>query len=408
MDNKVVDNETVYFDVLASLDKDSTRAGRAQRKLSPLRLAAFRKSRPAIVGGLIVIILTMLALFAEFFAPYPLLMTNARNAFIPPTRVHFIDKDGQFHLRPFVYPPVVTIDPKTFLPTWEEDTDKPTPIRFFVQGWEYKLLGLIPMNLHLFGVDEGGGHLPAWHGQAGRRPVGQGVRSRQNLLDDEHLWRHRQRADRLRRRRLLRLSRAVGWTTWCSVLWSSSPPFPSWRCGSRLAAIIPRTWDSFQVFIVMSLIFALLSWTALSREVRGKVLAMRETDFVLAAKEMGASDRRIVFLHLLPNTFSHIIVILTLTIPAIILAEAFLSFLGIGIQRPMVSWGLLMQDAQNLRTLGQTPWIMAPALFIIMAVLGFNLLGDGLRDAGRSILCDVGHRVIAQAAVADCAVALSH
>ena len=143
----------------------------------------------------------------------------------------------------------------------------------------------------------------------------------------------------------------------------------------------PRTWDSFQVFIVMSLIFALLSWTALSREVRGKVLAMRETDFVLAAKEMGASDRRIVFLHLLPNTFSHIIVILTLTIPAIILAEAFLSFLGIGIQRPMVSWGLLMQDAQNLRTLGQTPWIMAPALFIIMAVLGFNLLGDGLRDA---------------------------
>jgi peptide/nickel transport system permease protein len=157
--------------------------------------------------------------------------------------------------------------------------------------------------------------------------------------------------------------------------------FPQLALWLALAAIIPRTWDSFQVFIVMSLIFALLSWTTLSREVRGKVLAMRETDFVLAAKEMGASDRRIVFLHLLPNTFSHIIVILTLTIPSIILAEAFLSFLGIGIQRPMVSWGLLMQDAQNLRTLGQTPWIMAPAMFIIMAVLGFNLLGDGLRDA---------------------------
>ena len=157
--------------------------------------------------------------------------------------------------------------------------------------------------------------------------------------------------------------------------------FPQLALWLSLAAIIPRTWDSFRVFIIMAFIFALLSWTTLAREVRGKVLSLRETDFVLAAKEMGASDRRIVFLHLLPNTLSHIIVVLTLTIPGIILAEAFLSFLGIGIQRPLISWGLLMQDAQNLRTLGQTPWIMAPAVFIIAAVLGFNLLGDGLRDA---------------------------
>ena len=133
--------------------------------------------------------------------------------------------------------------------------------------------------------------------------------------------------------------------------------------------------------MIIALIFALLSWTTLAREVRGKVLSLRETDFVLAAKEMGASDSRIMFVHLLPNTLSHIIVVLTLTIPGIILAEAFLSFLGLGIQRPLISWGLLMQDAQNLRTLGETPWIMSPSLFIIMAVLGFNLLGDGLRDA---------------------------
>jgi peptide/nickel transport system permease protein len=131
----------------------------------------------------------------------------------------------------------------------------------------------------------------------------------------------------------------------------------------------------------MSCIFALLSWTTLSREVRSKALSLRETDFVMAAKEMGATDRRIMFVHIFPNTISHIIVILTLTIPDIILAEAFLSFLGIGIQRPLISWGLLMQDAQNLRTLGETPWVMAPSLFIILAVLGFNLLGDGLRDA---------------------------
>jgi peptide/nickel transport system permease protein len=156
------------------------------------------------------------------------------------------------------------------------------------------------------------------------------------------------------------------------------PQLPLWL---SLAAIIPRTWDSFSVFIIMAVIFALLSWTVLAREVRGKVLAFRETDFVLAAREMGASDARIIFLHLYPNSLSHIIVVLTLTIPQIILAEAFLSFLGIGIQEPLVSWGLLMKNAQNLQTLGQNTWVMTPVLFIIAAVLGFNFLGDGLRDA---------------------------
>jgi len=132
---------------------------------------------------------------------------------------------------------------------------------------------------------------------------------------------------------------------------------------------------------MMSIIFALLSWTVLAREVRGKVMAFRETDFILAAREMGASHSRIIFRHLYPNSLSHIIVVLTLMIPQIILAEAFLSFLGLGIQEPLTSWGLLMHDAQNLQTLGTHPWIMTPVIFIIIAVLGFNFLGDGLRDA---------------------------
>ncbi len=156
------------------------------------------------------------------------------------------------------------------------------------------------------------------------------------------------------------------------------PQLPLWMA---LAAIIPRTWDSFSIFVIMSFIFALLSWTTLEREVRGKVLSFRASDFVLAAKEMGASDRRIIFLHLYPNTLSHVLVILTLTIPAIILAEAFLSFLGIGIQEPLMSWGMLMKNAQNLQTLGLFPWVMSPVIFIIAAVLGFNFMGDGLRDA---------------------------
>ena len=156
------------------------------------------------------------------------------------------------------------------------------------------------------------------------------------------------------------------------------PQLPLWMA---LAAIVPKTADSLTIFIIMSCIFAMLSWTTLAREVRGKVLSLRQTDFVMAAKEMGASDARIMLRHLFPNTLSHVIVMLTLSIPGVILAESFLSFLGIGIQEPLTSWGLLMRNAQNLQTLSQQNWIMTPALFIIAAVLGFNFLGDGLRDA---------------------------
>ena len=158
----------------------------------------------------------------------------------------------------------------------------------------------------------------------------------------------------------------------------SFPQLPLWMA---LAAVIPREWDQFSVFVMMAIIFALMSWTLLAREVRGKVLAMRETDFVLAAKEMGASDARIIFRHLLPNNLSQIIVELTLTVPTIVLAESFLSFLGIGIQEPLVSWGTLMREAQTIQTLGFHAWIMLPVLFIPFAVLGFNFVGDGIRDA---------------------------
>ncbi len=158
----------------------------------------------------------------------------------------------------------------------------------------------------------------------------------------------------------------------------SFPQLPIWMA---LAAVIPKTWDSFTVFIVMAAIFASLGWTGVAREVRGKVMAFGCTDFILAAKEMGASDSRVILKHLYPNCLSHVIVSLTLNIPTIILAESFLSFLGIGIQEPLTSWGFLMKNAQALEVLGSYPWILTPVGFIIFAVLGFNFLGDGLRDA---------------------------
>ncbi|MDI9546915.1 MAG: ABC transporter permease [Chloroflexota bacterium] len=340
----------------------------------------FTKSKAAIFGALIVLSLGTMALFAEFFAPYPLRELSLDNTFIPPQRVRFIDAEGNFHWRPFTYNYALEINPQTFELIWTLDETKTYPIKFFVEGWEWKVFGIFPTNRHLFGVEEGGTIYLMGTDKMGR-----------------DLWGKSCEAGRISLTMSIfgtLISVAIG-----SVVGVTSgyyggmidgvmqrfvefvnafPQLPLWM---SLAAVIPSTWDSFRVFLVMSSLFALLTWTVLAREVRGKVLAYRETDFVLAAKEMGASDARIIFKHLYPNTISHVIVVLTLTIPGIILAEAFLSFLGIGIQEPLTSWGLLMRHAQNLQSLGQYPWMLSPVIFIIGAVLGFNFLGDGLRDA---------------------------
>jgi peptide/nickel transport system permease protein len=340
----------------------------------------FRRSKAAIAGGLMVLVLCTLAIFAEFFSPTPINQIDLKSAFIPPQRVHFIDAEGKFHWMPFVYNFSMTIDPKTFQVFWTEDTKKAYAVKFFVQGWEYKFLGILPSKLHLFGVEEGATLYILGTDKMGR-----------------DLWGKACEAGRISLSMSLFgtiISIAVG-----SVLGVASgyygggidnvmqrfvefvnafPQLPLWMA---LASLVPKTMDSFSVFIIMSCIFALLSWTTLAREVRSKVLALRETDFILAAKEMGASDARIIFRHLYPNTLSHVIVILTLTVPQIILAEAFLSYLGIGIQEPLISWGLMMRNAQDIQILGQTQWIFSPVAFIIVAVLGFNFLGDGLRDA---------------------------
>jgi peptide/nickel transport system permease protein len=340
----------------------------------------FRKSRPAIVGGLMVLGLVVLAVLSDFFSPTDPLELDLASTFTPPQRLHFIDADGVFHLRPFTYTPVIELDPVTYAPIWSEDTSQRYGLKLLVKGWEWKLLGLIPSRLHLFGVEEGGTLYLLGTDKFGR-----------------DLWSRSCRAGRISLSMSLFgtfISVAAGsvlgvvsgyYAGWIDTLLqrfvefvNSFPQLPLWMA---LSAVIPPTWDSLSIFVMMSVIFALLSWTVLAREVRGKVMAFRETDFILAAKEMGASDLRIIFRHLYPNSLSHIIVVLTLSIPQIILAEAFLSFLGLGIQEPLTSWGLLMHDAQNLQTLGSHPWIMTPVVFIVIAVLGFNFLGDGLRDA---------------------------
>jgi peptide/nickel transport system permease protein len=340
----------------------------------------FRRSTVSIVGALMVLVLVLLAIFAEFFSPTSISQIDLKSPFIPPQKVHFIDAQGKFHLIPFVYNYGYTLNPKTFQVYWAEDTSKTYELRLFVQGPEYKLLGLIPSKLHLFGVEEGGTLYLLGTDKMGR-----------------DLWGKACEAGRVSLSMSLfgtLISVAVG-----SVLGVASgyygggvdnalqrftefvnafPQLPLWMA---LAAVVPKTADSFSVFVIMACIFALLSWTTLAREVRGKVLALRETDFIMAAKEMGASDARIIFRHLYPNTLSHVIVILTLTVPGVILAESFLSYLGIGITEPLISWGLMMRNTADIQSLGQNTWILSPIVFIVVAVLGFNFLGDGLRDA---------------------------
>jgi peptide/nickel transport system permease protein len=301
-------------------------------------------------------------------------------AYTRPQPIYLIDSAGSLHLRPFTFPQQQVLDPQTMLPSWQPDLTKPMPIRFLVQGYEYRFLGLFPSRLHLYGVDQGGTIFLLGTDKFGRDMLGRicmGGRISLSLAIVSTLI-------------IIAVGALIGIMSGYYGGWTdnliqrfieflqSFPALPLWMA---LAAVIPITWDQRLIFVSMALIFALLGWTPLARQIRGKALALRETDFILAAKEMGASDARIILRHLLPNCLSHIIVELTLTIPSIILSESFLSFLGIGIQEPLVSWGTMMREAQSLQTLGSNPWLMWPALFIVIAVVGFNFLGDGLRDA---------------------------
>lgn len=340
----------------------------------------FRKSKPAIFGGLMIVMLIILAIFADFFCPTDLEQTDFKQSNMPPQRVRFIDAEGKFHLRPFVYNLLLDYDPETFEPIWKEDTAHPYPIRFFVKSWAYKIVGLIPSQRHLFGVEQGGTIYLLGTERMGRDLWGRAC------------WAGRISLSMSIFAALISLSfgSVVGVTSGYyggGIDWLlqrivefllSFPQLPVWMA---LAAVIPKQWNSLTVFTMMAIIFAALSWTSVAREVRGKVMSFGKTDFILAAKEMGASDARIILKHLFPNCLSHVIVSLTLGIPSIIMAESFLSFLGIGIQEPLVSWGFLMKNAQALEVLGSYPWILSPVGFIIFAVLGFNFLGDGLRDA---------------------------
>jgi peptide/nickel transport system permease protein len=339
----------------------------------------FRKHRLALVSALVLIALYLVVLCPDFFSTQDPEATEARLAFIPIQRLHLFDG---WRPGPWVPDVVGKRNPTTLRMEWRVDESRRIPVRFFVTGYPYRLLGVVPTRIHLLGAAAEG-------------------RDRLYLLG----------TDRLGRDQWSRLvhgtqtSMTIGLTavTFSIVLGvllggisgyfggpvdaviqrliellQSLPTIPIWLA---LTAALPRDWSPQQVFFAITVILSLVGWTTLGREVRGRFLALREEDFVLAAELAGASQRRIIVRHKVPTFLSHIIATSTLAIPAMIINETSLSFLGLGIRPPAISWGVLLQEAQNIQTVALAPWLLVPGAVVILSVLAFNLVGDGLRDA---------------------------
>lgn len=336
----------------------------------------FVRNRAALVGGIIVVIFYFCALFANFLAPYTLSTRFRDRIYLPPQPIHFFD-NGRF--APFVYGLKSEMDPVTYRRTFIPDEEEKYPVRFFAKGEPYKLFGLFETDIHLF-QSEGGAI---------------------NLLGTD-----RQGRDMLTRILIgSQISLTIGLVgvflslTFGTILGvvsgyfggavddfiqrlieliRSFPSIPLWMA---LSAAVPVTWPPMWTYFAVTVILSLIGWTWLARQLRGQVLALRQSDYIMAARLAGASDRRIIFKHLFPATLGQIIVVATLSLPSMIIAETSLSFMGLGLRPPITSWGVLLQESQNLQSLALYPWVFTPAIVIVIVILAFSFLGDGLRDA---------------------------
>ncbi len=332
------------------------------------------------LGALVVLVISYLfVVLAEFMSPYDPTHYDTRYKSAPPQRIHFFDEEGYFHLRPFVYKITSKLDRTTLYRTWKEDKAQKYPLYFLVAGDAYKLWRLFPSNIHLLGV-KGGMMFLFGTDRMGRDMLSRIIYGGRISLSIGLVG--------------VALSLVLGVlfggisgyfggrtdTVIQRVIESirSVPTLPLWM---GLSAALPPYWSVVKVYFGIVIILSLMGWTGLARVVRGKFMSVKEEDFVMAASLNGASEARIIFKHLLPSFYSHIIASLTLSIPWMILGETALSFIGVGLQPPAISWGVLLQEAQHVRTLAHASWLLIPAIFVIVVILAFNFLGDGLRDA---------------------------
>lgn len=340
----------------------------------------FRKHRLAMISAVVLILFYLIAVFAPFLAYADPEVSEAQRGLMPPQTIHWF-RDGKFD--PHVYAVSGLRDPKTFKRVYKTDPETQIPVRFFVKGFKYKLLAIIPSDLHLLGAA--------------------GAQAEETLfilgtdLNGRDLWSRLMLATQMS---LTIGLAAVTLSLFLGVLLGgisgyfsgtidtviqrvieilrSIPTIPLWM---GLAAALPRDWSVQRIYLAITLIISLLGWTELARVVRGRFLTLREEDFITAAELAGCSKMRIIFRHMVPSFLSHIIAATTLAIPAMIISETSLSFLGLGLRPPAISWGVLLEQAQNIQALAISPWLLNPVLPVILAVLAFNFVGDGLRDA---------------------------
>lgn len=339
----------------------------------------FKKHKLAIFGGTILSIFYFVTIFCGFFSTQDIYKRHTQYIYAPPQRIHFFDEKG-FHLRPFVYGLKRKIDPVTFRRTYTEDRTKKYPIYFFTHGDKYRLWNLFPTDIHLFGVKSGGTIFIFGTDKLGRDLFSRNLHAARISLSIGLVGVF---LSFILGCILGGISGYFGGTVDMVIqrvieFLISIPTIPLWMC---LAAALPPHWSPIKVYFGITIILSIVGWCGLARVVRGKLLELREEDFVMAAKIAGATDYRIITRHLLPSFLSYLIVNITLAIPSMILGETSLSFLGLGLQPPVVSWGVLLQDAQNVRSVALHPWLLIPGLFVIITVLAFNFMGDGLRDA---------------------------
>jgi peptide/nickel transport system permease protein len=339
-----------------------------------------RRSWTGMAGLILVVLLVLMALFADFLAPMDPKATDV--AFAPPQVMSFHDKDGNFVLQPRVYALAdsADLDPVTFQPVVGPDYEHPRLLGFIVRGAEYRLLGLIPANRHFFASTDG---LPVHF--LGTDKFGRDVLSRAI---------YGSRISLAIALSVVTIVTVIGTSVglisgyfggpldaWVQRFVEVVLAFPQLPLYLALTSLIPVTAPTtvFLVFVVG--VMSALGWAQMSREVRGKTLALARIDYVRAAIAVGATDRRIIFQHILPNVMSHVIVAVTLHIPSVVLLESFLGFLGFAVKPPLISWGLMLQDTATYSVIGSYPWILAPVGFVLVTVFAFNALGDGLRDA---------------------------
>jgi peptide/nickel transport system permease protein len=340
----------------------------------------FARHALAVLALRVLILLYVLAIFAEFFAPQLSTERNLDFQYCPPQLIRWSPSAG-LHVRAMR----LIIDPVTLRKTYVEEKIRAVPISFFVKGSEYKLWGLIPMQRRFLGIDRDRAPEGASFYFLGADKYGRDILSRIIFGSRVSLS-----VGLIGIAITFLLGITIGGVSgyvggrvdnviqrFIEIV-NSFPHLPLWIA---LGAVMPADWSPIKVYFAITIVLAALGWTGLARVVRGKILSLREEDYAMAARLLGASHRRILFRHLLPGFASHIIVSLSLAVPAMVLGETSLSFLGLGLRPPVVSWGVMLQDCFDVQAVRYYPWLMTPVLFIVMTVLCFNFVGDGLRDA---------------------------